>query len=217
MDGLLFDTERIYWQVGDTVLQRRGHRYSSELQSRMMGRVGTAAVEQMIEFHGLDDSPEELLAESNELYGELLPQLLRPMPGLSEWIGCLKETGIPFALTTSSQRRWVEVIFADLHWRDWLSFMLTGDDVENGKPHPEMYLKAAEQFAIQPGRMLVLEDSGNGCAAGVAAGANVVAIPSEHTKDQDFAGAMFVADSLLDSRLWQLVNQTTPECERSNV
>ncbi|WP_182868314.1 HAD family hydrolase [Rhodopirellula sp. JC639] len=205
MDGLLFDTERIYWQVGDTILQRRGHRYSSALQARMMGRIGTAAVQEMIDFHSLDDSAEDLLAESDDLYGNLLPQLLRPMPGLEDWIGHLQSSGVPFALTTSSRRKWVDIIFAELHWRKSLTFVLTGDDVRNGKPHPEMYSTAAARFGLQPHRMLVLEDSGNGCAAGVAAGASVVAIPNEHTREQDFTGAVLVADSLLDQRLWQML------------
>ena len=205
MDGLLFDTERIYWQVGDTILGRRGHQYTAPLQARMMGRIGTAAMQEMIDFHSLDDSPEGLLAESDALYGDLLPHLLRPMPGLAQWIDHLQQCATPFALTTSSRRKWVDVIFDELHWRQSLAFVLTGDDVTNGKPHPEMYLTAAEQFAVQPETMLVLEDSGNGCAAGVAAGAKVVAIPNEHTRGQDFAGAMLVADSLLDRRLWDLV------------
>ena len=205
MDGLLFDTERIYWQVGDTILQRRGYRYSAALQERMMGRIGTAAVQEMIDFHSLDEPAEDLLAESDQLYGDLLPELLQPMPGLDQWIGHLTQSGIPFALTTSSRRKWVDIIFAELHWRTSLTFVLTGDDVTNGKPHPEMYLTAAERFGVEPKCILVLEDSGNGCASGVAAGANVVAVPNVHTREQNFSGAVLVADSLLDDRLWKLV------------
>ena len=177
MDGLLFDTERLYWQVGDTVLQRRGHRYSAELQQRMMGRIGLSAVQQMIDFHRLDDSPQSLLDESDELYGELLADGLQPMPGLGDWIEVLHDSGLPFGLATSSQRKFVDIIFSDIDWKTSLSFILTGDDVTNGKPHPEMYMTAAGRFAIDPSSMLVLEDSGNGCAAAVAAGAQAVAIP----------------------------------------
>tara|TARA_R110002049_G_scaffold285698_2_gene466824 strand:- start:34659 stop:35339 length:681 start_codon:yes stop_codon:yes gene_type:complete len=205
MDGLLFDTERLYWQVGDTILQRRGHRFSSELQQRMMGRIGLSAVQQMIDFHGLDDSPQSILDESDELYGELLASGLQPMPGLHRWIEKLQASGLPFALTTSSRRKFVDVIFAEIPWRDALSFMLTGDDVVNGKPHPEMYNTAASNFAVPSDAMLVLEDSGNGCASAVAAGAQVVAIPSEHTRGQDFTGAVLVADSLTDARLWEMI------------
>lgn len=206
MDGLLFDTERIYWKVGDTILQRRGKRYCSQLQARMMGRIGVAAVQQMIDFHDLDDPPEQLLDESDQLYGNLLPELLRPMPGLDAWIEHLHSSSVPFALTTSSRRKWVDIIFSDLPWRESLTFILSGDDVSNGKPHPEMYLSAAQRFGVEPTTMLVLEDSGNGCAAGIASGANVVAIPNEHTQDQDFSGAMLVAESLLDRRLWNLLS-----------
>lgn len=206
MDGLLFDTERIYWQVGDTVLKRRGKRYCEALQARMMGRIGLGAVQEMIDFHQLNDAPESLLAESDQIYGNLLPELLRPMPGLEGWIEHLVASGVPFALTTSSRRRWVDVIFQDIPWREHFAFILTGDDVTHGKPHPEMYTTAASKFAIKPQEMLVLEDSGNGCASGVASGARVVAIPNEHTMKQDFSGAVLVADSLSDPRLRRLIS-----------
>lgn len=205
MDGLLFDTEGLYWEVGDEVLRRRGHRYSKPLQQRMMGRVGLAAIDQMIQFHRLDDAAEDLLYESDELFAKKLAAGAPAMPGLNEWIGLLKSLGLPFGLATSSRRKFVEVLFAEIEWKSALHFLLTGDDVTNGKPDPEMYLKAADALSIEPAEMLVLEDSGNGCAAAVAAGALTVAIPSDHTRDQDFSGAALVADSLTDPNLWDLV------------
>ncbi|MEO1526522.1 MAG: HAD-IA family hydrolase [Planctomycetota bacterium] len=206
MDGLLVDTERIFWQVGDAVLGRRGHRYSQALQARMMGRVGVASIQEMIDFHGLEDEPESLMRECDEMYSELLPKLVRPMPGLDDWMNLLRNSEIPHALTTSSRRKWVEIIFAELDWDDSFQFILTGDDVTHGKPDPEMYLTAASRFGVAPSRMLVLEDSGNGCAAGVAAGAAVVAVPNEHTAEQDFDGAVLIAKSLNDPRLHTLIS-----------
>lgn len=211
MDGLLFDTERLYWQVGDTVLQRRGHRFSAELQQRMMGRVGTCAMQQMIDFHALDATPEELLAESEVLYGELLSGGLRPMPGLAEWIELLRHCDRPFGLATSSRRKFVDIIMDTVDWRDSLTFVLTGDDVTRGKPDPQMYQLAAEAMGIAASEMLVLEDSGNGCAAAVAAGAVTVAVPSEHTRGQDFSGASLIAESLTDPRLWAWLDKDDGE------
>jgi HAD superfamily hydrolase (TIGR01509 family) len=205
MDGLLFDTERLYWTVGDTILQRRGARYTKELQARMMGRIGLAAIAEMIAFHKLTDSPQALLEESDELYGQMLAEELRPMPGLQRWIGLLQASGLPFGLATSSRRLFVDVILGTTDWASSLAFILTGDDVTNGKPHPEMYLKAAAKMSIHSSRMLVLEDSGNGTAAAVAAGAVTVSVPSPHTLDQDFSGAYLVADSLSDPRLERLL------------
>lgn len=205
MDGLLFDTERLYWDVGDALLVARGHRYSHELQQRMMGRIGVAAMQQMIDFHGLDDSPESLLAESDRIYGEKLANDITPMPGLDQWISLLRETKTLFGLATSSRRKFVDIILATTDWANDLAFVLTGDDVTNGKPHPEMYLAAADKLNVPPASMLVLEDSGNGCAAAVAACAYTVAIPSPHTKMQSFDGAKLIAKSLADPRLWALL------------
>ncbi|WP_261340255.1 HAD family hydrolase [Rhodopirellula sallentina] len=205
MDGLLFDTERIYFRVGDVVLQRRGRRFCHDLQARMMGRVGLSAIGEMIAFHELDDEPAKLLEESNTVYSELLLEHLRPMPGLDLWMERLIRSGVPFGLATSSQRRFVEMILPTTTWHDQLAFILTGDDVVNGKPHPEMYLKAADALSISPEQMLVLEDSGNGCKAAVAAGATTVAIPNEHTRGQAFDGVHLIAESLTDQRLWDLL------------
>ena len=96
---------------------------------------------------------------------------------------------LPFGLATSSRRKFVDVILESVSWRRSLAFTLTGDDVTRGKPDPQMYLLSAQQLSIDPSRMLVLEDSANGCAAAVAAGAYTVAVPSPHTVDQSFDGA----------------------------
>ncbi|MFG0263580.1 MAG: HAD family hydrolase [Rhodopirellula sp. JB055] len=205
MDGLLFDTERIYFQVGQVLLQRRGHTFTLELQQKMMGRIGLSAIGQMIEHHGLDDDPVTLLAESDDVYGELLLAELRPMPGLDEWIERLKNSGLPFGLATSSRRKFVDQILPTTPWAHELAFVLTGDDVTHGKPNPEMYLKAADRLGVSPSQMLVLEDSGNGAKAAVSAGAVTVAVPNEHTRSHAFEDVHLVADSLADQRLWDLL------------
>ena len=68
-----------------------------------------------------------------------------------------------------------------------------------------MYLMAAENLDVPPDKMLVLEDSGNGCAAAVAAGAYTIAIPNEHTKQQDFEGVKGKVGSLASDSLHQLI------------
>ena len=75
----------------------------------------------------------------------------------------------------------------------------------NGKPDPEIYLKAADNFGVDPANMLVLEDSPAGMAAGVAAGAVVVGIPSLEVADQEFEDVHFLAESLADERLLELI------------
>ncbi len=198
MDGLLFETESLYWQVGQRVLQRRGHQFSSQLQQRMMGRVGVAAIEQMVDFHSLDDDPHQLLEEAEQIYHELIVDGPEPMPGMEELIELLREIGIPFGIATSSRRVFALKILQPQPWFDSLAFLLTGDDVTHGKPNPEIYNRAAERLGIHPSQMLVLEDSGNGSAAAVAAGAVVIAVPNACTGDHSFKSVFAIAHSLRD-------------------
>lgn len=79
--------------------------------------------------------------------------------------------------------------------------------MRHGKPDPEIYLKAAGSLEIDPQHMLVLEDSGNGTAAGVAAAAVVVAVPGELSADHDFTGAALRATGLDDPSLMDLVRR----------
>lgn len=205
MDGLLFETESLYWAVGEQVLQRRGKQFCRDLQQRMMGRIGVAAIEQMIQFHQLDDDPQTLLQESDLLFNQFLGDGPTPMPGLSTLIDALVANEIAFGVATSSRRQFAQRFLEPQPWYHRLAFVLTGDDVQHGKPHPEMYLRAAAALQIPPQEMLVLEDSGNGAAAGVAAAAQVIAVPSEHTRNHDFNGVAAIAQSLSDPVIRQML------------
>ncbi len=206
MDGLLFDTESLYWQVGQTVLGRRGHQFSRILQQRMMGRVGTKALQEMVDHHGLTDTADALLAESDLIYDQLITGGVPTMPGLERLIAALRTSGLPFGVATSSQRKYAEQILGSMPWYSELRFILTGDDVEHGKPHPEMYQRAAAAMQIDPANMLVLEDSGNGSAAGVAAGAVVISVPNECTHDHSFDGVYAIAERLDDPEVLRLLD-----------
>ena len=82
---------------------------------------------------------------------------------------------------------------------------LSAEDVTLGKPHPEIYLKAAECLDISPEEMLVLEDSEAGTQSAAAANAFVVSVPNQHSKGHDFTQATYVAESLVDPFVLQLL------------
>jgi beta-phosphoglucomutase-like phosphatase (HAD superfamily) len=98
-------------------------------------------------------------------------------------------------------------VLSPFGWTPRFEFILTAENVTHGKPHPEIYLTAAQQFGVEPARLLVLEDSQNGCRAAVAAGACVVAVPGDHSREHDFAGTSLIADSLADPRIRELLGR----------
>ncbi len=201
LDGLMINTEEIYDEVGMELLQSRGKRFDQPLKDRMMGRPANAAFEEMIDHHELTDDVETLRRESDEIFQRLLPGRLAAMPGSLDLLAELDRAAIPKAIVTSSQRKFVDRCLALLAIQSPFDFVLTAADVECGKPAPDIYLKAAEQFGLSPKIMLVLEDSQVGCRAAVAAGAFVVAVPGEHSRHHEFTGSQFVAESLADSRI----------------
>ncbi len=198
----MFNTEDVYSAVGTELLRRRGHEFSKELKTEMMGRPPRPSFEVMIRWCSLDDGWEQLRDESEVLYIDLLDDYLAPMPGLWQLLDSLESAGIPKAIGTSSQPKLVDATLSRFDLQPRFQFILTADDITQGKPHPEIYLKAAERLAVLPRETMVLEDSQIGCRAAAAAGAFVVAVPSPHSRDHDFGTATLVADSLADPRLY---------------
>lgn len=210
MDGLMFNTEDVYWVVGSVLLRRRGHEFTRELSDAMMGRPPRAAFEVMIEWYSLPDTWETLSTESESIYLDELHNRLAPMPGLLELLGALEEANIPKGIATSSHPRLVEATLAAFDFRRRFQFVLTAGDIVHGKPDPEIYLKAADQFGIAPKQMMVLEDSQIGCQAAAAAEAFVVAVPGEHSKAHDFGVASLVAHTLADPAIYKSLGIEPP-------
>jgi HAD superfamily hydrolase (TIGR01509 family) len=202
LDGLMFNTEELYVDVGTELLRRRGHDFTQQLLDQMMGRPSGLALQIMIDRHALAATVEELQAETDELFPEILRTRLTPLPGLVELLAALERHSVPKGIATSSRRAFVERVLAKFNYQPRFSPILTSEDITEGKPHPEIYLTAAARLGIEPGEMLVLEDSQNGCRAAVAAGAITVAVPGAHSRWHDFAGAVLVADSLADRRIY---------------
>lgn len=209
LDGLMFDTEVLYQEVGSTVLARRGCEFTAELLDQMMGRQSAKALQIMIDYHGLEITVPELANESMKVMRELLKTRLAPMPGLSPLLDALEVAGIPKAIATSSTREFLDHVLELANLTDRFRFTLSGDDIEHGKPAPDVYLLAAEMHGCDPQEMLVLEDSQLGCQAAVAAGAYTVAVPSGHSHTHEFPGAKFIADSLRDNHIFRVLNIAT--------
>ena len=171
----------------------------------MMGCPAGVALQLMIDWHQLDASVSELAAETDSIFATLLDERLAVMPGLWQLLARLEAAGLPKAIATSSDRQFVDNVLGRFDLAPRFQFILTAEDVRQGKPHPEIYQLAAKRFTIEPAELLVLEDSQNGCRSAVAAGALAVAVPAGHSRRHDFTGAVLVAESLADPRLLELL------------
>jgi pseudouridine 5'-phosphatase len=205
MDGLLVNTEELYTHVGETLMQRRGKVFTRQLKNDMTGLPGPKAFALMIEREQLRDSIEQLASESKEIFREILPSRLRLLTGVLELLDRLEQDGRPKCVATSSTHEFSKIVLGQTGILQRFQFVITANDVPQGKPYPDIYQAAAQRWGIDPAQMLVLEDSHHGCRAGVTSGACTVAVPGPHSVDHDFTGVHFRADTLLDPGIDRLL------------
>jgi HAD superfamily hydrolase (TIGR01509 family) len=205
-DGLMVNTEEVFHLTGTELLRRRGKEPTPAVFHAMMGRRANEAFTRLIEIMDLKDTIEELQEESTEIFFSILDDILEPMPGLFELIDLIEKRGLPKAVATSSERSYLVPLLTRFNLQDRFEALLTADDVTHGKPHPEIYLKAAERLGVHPSEMLALEDSETGTRAAAAAGAHIISVPHRHSQHFPFTEAKAIARSLTDPLILRLVN-----------
>jgi len=203
LDGLMFNTEDLYQEVGRRTLARRGKTLTQDLLDQMMGRKSDIALRIMIDWHDLDLTVEALADEQMKTMFELLPDRLEPLPGLLSLLDALEEEKIPKAIATSSGRKFVNRVLGQFQLEPRFSHVFTSEDITHGKPAPDVYQLAAKTLGFEPRQAMVLEDTQIGCQAATAAGAFTVAVPGEHSQNHDFNGVKFIAESLGDRRIYE--------------
>ena len=174
------------------------------MKLKMMGLPGPSAFDVLTSEVGLDETIESLEREAEEIFRELLPAEIKTMPGLEKLLSCLEQKELPKAVATSSYRQFAKKALGFFDLEPRFEFILTSEDVTRGKPHPDIYLAAAERLQVPPANMLVLEDSFHGSKAAVAAGAFTIAIPTLHSQSIDFSHVDHVAKALDDVEILEL-------------
>jgi HAD superfamily hydrolase (TIGR01509 family) len=204
MDGLMIDTEPIYWEVARALAQQYGTRVADATLRQMMGRSGLEAMGIFARECGITvASPADLLREREEQMIARYTAGVAPLPGLHAIIDRFRSR-LRLAVATSSPRKFTDVLLPALGLADAFAVVQTGDDVTHGKPAPEIYLKCMERLGVLPAECVVLEDSPAGALAGKRAGAHVIAVPTRLTAGEDFgcadaqAADLFAAADQLD-------------------
>jgi len=198
MDGLMIDSEKIYWAVGREIGREFGKQVKDETLGRMMGRSPLDSVILFAKETGIEMDPKALHEMREARVLDALKAGVDPMPGLMEVLQRFKPR-FKLGIATSAPRYMVDVILGGLKITHYFDAIQTSDDVKEGKPAPEIYLKAFARLGVPPAEGFVLEDSSNGTKAGKRSGAYTIAVPSTYTKDQDFSMADEVAGNLLDA------------------
>ena len=199
MDGLMIDTERVYWEMSHELASRWGKIVSIQTLMKMMGRGAMDSMRIFVTETGIPEDPAVVLAMREEMVLERFREGITPMPGLREILAAFRGQ-LKLGIATSAPRKFVDVILPQLGIETWFDVVQTGDTVTRGKPDPEIYLAALAKLGVRPERCVVLEDSKFGAMAGKNSGAYVIAVPDDLMSGDDFSFADFRAKSLDEAR-----------------
>jgi len=194
-DGILVDTEPLYFEANRSVLTELGITLTREEYQETSLRVGGSVLE-LARGNGRGNAEiEELRAQRNARYTDLIDERAGLFPGVRQTLEALAGR-VRMAIVTSSNRDHFDRIHAKLGILHFFEFVLTGQDFTRYKPHPDPYLLAAERMGLPPGECFVVEDSARGLASAVAAGIPCAVIPHPLSAGSDFSNASAVLDHI---------------------
>ena len=155
------------------------------------------------EQYKLEETIEQLIAKKSEFYTDLLKDL-KAQPGLIKLLKILKKHNILLSIGSSGALNRTKIKLESAQVSDYFNVLVTGDDVEHGKPAPDIFLTAAERLKVHANECIVFEDAEVGVVAAKKAQMKVIAVPTKYTRQHDFSKADIIVNSLRDVT-WEMI------------
>jgi HAD superfamily hydrolase (TIGR01509 family) len=194
LDGLLADTECLHCRAYQMALMEHGVELQDSDYAEHWVRFGKGIAD-WLGLRGFALDPHALRLRKAQHYLDLLATSLRPMDGALELLAAFHgKTKI--ALASSSYRDAVDGVLAGLGIAHFFEVIVSGLDVAQVKPAPDIFLKAADDLGVEPSQCLVLEDAEKGVMAAHLAGMRCIAVPNPYTRHHDFSKATRICTSL---------------------
>jgi HAD superfamily hydrolase (TIGR01509 family) len=196
-DGVLVDTERLYFRATQETLEAAGVVLDPEQYVEFFLRQGRGAWH-LLEERGVSAPEIEVWRRRrNDLYSEILEREACAIDGVAGTLQLLHGEYV-MGIVTSSRKDHFDIIHRRCHLLQYFDFILTSDDFERVKPHPDPYLLAIERSGARPDECVAIEDSERGLQAAAAAGIACIVIPTPLTAGGNFAAAARVVDRVDD-------------------
>ena len=180
MDGVLVDTEHLWDEVREQLTDEWGGRYTPDAQRAMMGMSSLEWSRYLHEVVGLREPPEAINAEVVRRMLARYEVDLPVVPGAREAVRRLHADGLALAVASSSNRELIDSVLRRLELEALFRATVSSEEVDRGKPAPDVYLEASRRLGVAPERCVAVEDSASGIRAAHAAGMRVIAYANRH-------------------------------------
>lgn len=221
MDGVIIDSEPVHYKVGQLLFRELGIEIPDSMLSTFVGLSDRHTWSRIKASHRLRESVEYLVARDRSMYLEVLSELLRkheigPIAGVSDLIRNLCGNSIRLALASSSSLEVIQKVLSSFEISQYFTAIVSGDEVERGKPAPEIFLTSCEVLGLPVEDCVVIEDSRNGIEASVSAGIRCIGFRNRGSREQDLSKADAVIESFvgLDFALLDLLTNKCPGSDR---
>ncbi|MGH9854349.1 MAG: HAD family hydrolase [Blastocatellia bacterium] len=202
MDGLMLDTESIYKRAWQNAAAQCGYTLDDSFYLTLIGQPNPACEAAILERYGSDFPMAEFRARWSALWRtDVESSGIPTKPGLAELLSFLDEYQVPTAVATSSDQDYATFSLRVAGLEGRFNHIVTGDQVINGKPAPDIYVESARRLGVAPKHCVAIEDSDAGALAANAAGMITIMVPDLKAPSAEAQSAAFcVAPSLLHAR-----------------
>ncbi|MGG1555338.1 HAD family hydrolase [Paenibacillus ferrarius] len=199
MDGVIIDSEPLHFEVDQWVMEQVGVQITHSELEEYVGMTNPAMWSRLIAKHSLGASVEDMIKLQMETkLAKLRASDGQPIEGIPELLAFLKTNQIAIGLASSSPRGFIEAVLDKFSLTPYFSVILSGEEVPQGKPAPDIYLQTAEKLGVDAADCMVLEDSRNGVVAAKTAGMSCIGYRNPNSGDQDLMRADFMVDRISD-------------------
>jgi|HigsolmetaAR203D_1030402.scaffolds.fasta_scaffold00122_23 putative hydrolase of the HAD superfamily len=213
-DGTIVDTESVWTGVYTELLRERGTSLPEEVLQSIIGTNNDAMDQYLLQTFGDPGVIAELHREARLRYDRRMEQPVM-REGVADYLRDAKGMGLKIGLASSSTRDWIDAYIWPLGIGQYFEAIVTADDVERIKPHPDLYIEALRRLKAEPDRSLAFEDSVNGLIAARSAGMHCVIVPNEATKKMPFRDFTLRLDSMADMSLEDVIRAVARRAEEN--
>jgi HAD superfamily hydrolase (TIGR01509 family) len=198
MDGVLVDSEPLFFAAINATLARYGGKIDEEQHQSIMGLDPAQTVTALLELAQVADhvSAEEFMSPYDLEVVTRLQEQSQLLPGVARTIEDLNQRGVPLGLASSSRMTWIGVTIRATGLEDAFDAIVSGTEVKHPKPAPDVYLATAAKLGVRPELCIAIEDSANGVRSASAAGMYTIQLRASTTAFPPQPEADLVIDSL---------------------
>ena len=191
MDGVIIDTEPLHHHAFFTEFAELGIPVSAAEYATFLGKSTRNVFQHLKEKYGLAPEVEAMVDRKRELFNQAFDEDagLDLLPGVRALIEDLRAHGVQLLVASSASKATIARVFGRFGLRPYFAHIVSGEDFAESKPHPAIFLRAAELAQTPVGECIVIEDAANGVAAAKAAGIYCIAYASPHSEGQNLAQA----------------------------